>query len=420
MNKYLKKAVTPTRLAALPLRNRIIKAATYEGKTPAGIPGEALLNFHREICEGGVGMTTLGYCTTEADGRINEDMLYLGEYARDSLHTIISTLKHTGAKVSGQMTHCGHFSKNKNLQRLKRPKGPSRHFNSLGATVGMFRTDSMSERDIDYLVDTYYNAALFMKEVGFDAAEIHFSHGYGLSQFISPKTNRRNDRYGGTLENRMRLPLRVLDAVRKAVGDDFPVLGKIGLTDAVKGGLEEDEAVRVAQLLDAGGIDALITSGGTSSYNVMHMFRGESIADGIADMQSSLIAKWMIKAVGPLMFKNYPYEELYFLEGCKRVRDAVKHAKMVYIGGCHTVDSLEKVMSEGIDFVQLGRPLIRDPNFVNGILASGRRYRNDCTECNRCVTTIEAPGGIRCHLRDAELAAAQSGANLREEVRSAL
>ncbi len=93
---------------------------------------------------------------------------------------------------------------------------------------------------------------------------------------------------------------------------------------------------------------------------------------------------------------------------------------MVYIGGCHTVDSLEKVMSEGIDFVQLGRPLIRDPNFVNGILASGRRYRNDCTECNRCVTTIEAPGGIRCHLRDAELAAAQSGANLREEVRSAL
>ncbi len=76
MNKNLNKALTASHLGALPLRNRIIKAATYEGKTPAGIPGDALLNFHREICEGGVAMTTLGYCATEPDGRINEDMLY--------------------------------------------------------------------------------------------------------------------------------------------------------------------------------------------------------------------------------------------------------------------------------------------------------------------------------------------------------
>ncbi|MAZ88752.1 MAG: oxidoreductase [Cellvibrionaceae bacterium] len=402
MNKYLQKALEPAQMGSLTLRNRIVKAATYEGKTPGGAPGQTLLDFHQEICDGGVGMTTIGYCTTEADGRINEDMMYLGDYARDTLQSMVATLKKTGARVSGQMTHCGHFSKNTQLQRLKRPKGPSAQFNALGSSVGMFWTDAMTEKDINYLVDTYYDAALYMKDVGFDAAEIHFSHGYGLSQFISPKTNRRNDRYGGSLENRMRLPLMVLDAVRRAVGDEFPILGKMGLTDAVKGGLTEDEAVGVAQLLDGAGIDALITSGGTSSYNVMHMFRGESIANGIADMQSNAFTRGLFKALGPFIFKNYPYKELYFLDGCKRVRDAVKQAKMVYIGGCHTAESLQTVMAEGIDFVQLGRPLIRDPQLVNRLKDKGERYRNGCTECNLCVTTIEAPGGIRCHLREAE------------------
>ncbi|NIB42919.1 NADH:flavin oxidoreductase [Pseudomaricurvus alkylphenolicus] len=398
-SQHLQRAFEPARLGSLELRNRVIKAATYEGKSPGGIPGKELYEFHREICQGGVGMTTIGYCTTEADGRISEEMMFLGDEAREPLKQMITELKHTGARISGQMTHCGHFSKNRNLQRLKRPKGPSPQFNNLGMAVGMFWTDAMTERDIDTLVQSYHDAGVYMKEVGFDAAEIHFSHGYGLSQFISPKTNRRNDRYGGSLENRMRLPLRVLEAVRKAVGDDFPILGKMGLTDAVKGGLSEDEAVGVAKMLDAGGIDALITSGGTSSYNVMHMFRGDSIAEGIADMQPNALMRWLFRQMGPKIFKQYPYKELYFLDGCRRVRDVVKNAQMVYIGGCHTLESLAQVMAEGIDFVQLGRPLIRDPAFVNNAMAAPDTYHSGCTECNRCVTTIEAPGGIVCHLR---------------------
>lgn len=399
MPQGLARALSPAQLGSLPLRNRIIKAATFEGKTPAGQLTDDLYQFHREICEGGVGMTTIGYCTTEADGRIHENMLYLGEYARQPLQEIVRKLKQTGAKVSGQITHCGHFSKNAALQRLCRPKGPSPQINPLGLTVGRPWSDGMSERDIDYLVDTYYNAGLYMKEVGFDAAEIHFSHGYGLSQFISPKTNKRNDQYGGSLHNRMRLPLRVLEAVRKAVGDDFPILGKIGLTDAVKGGLNEEEAIEVASLLDHAGIDALITSGGTSSYNVMHMFRGDSIAAGMAEIQPNKFMKQMFKWFGHLLFKDYPYEELYFLEGCQRVRDKVKNAQMLYIGGCHTSESLDKVMSLGIDFVQLGRPLIKDPALVNNLQHLGMAYQNGCINCNRCVTSIDVPGGVYCPLR---------------------
>ena len=398
MNLDLQRAFSPARLGRLELRNRIIKAATFEGKTPSGVPGSEFLDFHKKICDGGIGMTTLAYCATEADGRIHEDMMFMGDEIRQPLSSIIAELQATGAKVSGQMGHCGHFSRNRNLQRLRRPLGPSPHFNSLGFTVGRPWAGAMTQSDIDYFIDSFHHAALLMKEVGFDAVEIHFGHGYGLSQFISPKTNRRNDKYGGSIENRMRVPLMALEAVRKAVGEDFPILGKMGLTDAVAGGLDRAEALVVAETLDKAGITALITSGGTSSHNVMPMFRGDSIAPGIIDTAPNLFAKTLFRLVAPRMFKDHPYRELYFLDGCKQVRDRVRNAQMVYVGGCHTMASLETVMAAGIDFVQLGRALIKDPAYVNNAVRQQENYTNGCTHCNYCVTSIDRPDGVHCKL----------------------
>jgi len=398
MSSYFDKAFSPATLGSLPLKNRIIKAATYEGKTPDGMPGDDLLNFHKAIVSGGTAMTTIGYCTTEADGRINDQMMWMHEGIRDWLTGMTQELKRTspGAKVSGQMTHCGNFSKNTKLMRLKRPLGPSRRVNLIGAVAGMPVAGSMTTGDIDYLVQTYYDAARLMKDTGFDAIEIHFSHGYGLSQFISPKTNRRNDKYGGSLLNRMRLPLRALEAVRKAVGDDFPILGKMGLTDGIKNGLHIDEAIEVGALLDKGGIDALICSGGTSSFNPMMYFRGDTLEKGLIEVEKNPLMKLGLKIIGPRLFRFYPYQELYFLEDAKRVRERVQ-CQMVYIGGCTDIQSIEKVMQEGFDFVQLGRPLIKDPDFVKHAMADPD-YKNGCTHCNRCASLIEAPGGIYCPL----------------------
>ena len=398
MSDHLTKAFSPATLGQLPLKNRILKAATYEGKTPDGIPGELLLNFHKGIVQGGTAMTTIGYCTTEADGRINDQMMWMHEGIRDQLTHMNRELKDAapGVAISGQMTHCGNFSKNRKLQRLKRPLGPSRQFNSLGAASGMPFAGAMTVRDIDYLVQTYADAARLMKETGFDAVEIHFSHGYGLSQFISPRTNRRTDEYGGSLTNRMRLPLRALEAVRKAVGGDFPILGKIGLTDGIKDGLHIDEAIEVAAMLDTAGIDALICSGGTSSFNPMLYFRGDTLEKGLIEVEKNPIMKLGLKLIGSRMFRFYPYEELYFLDDAKRVRDRV-NCQMVYIGGCTDVPSIEKVMAEGFDFIQLGRPLIKDPDFVKHAMAD-RNYKNGCIHCNRCASLIEAPGGIYCPL----------------------
>lgn len=392
------RAFTPARLGSLELKNRIIKAATYEGLTPGGVPSESLTAFHRRLAEGGVAMTTIAYCTTEADGRISEDMMYMHAGIEKELRTLTDTIHAAGARVSGQVAHCGNFSKNRNLQRLKRPLGPSPRINMLGIPAGLPIAGAMTKTDIDHLVETYRDTAARMKRVGFDAIELHFGHGYALSQFISPKTNRRNDDYGGTHANRMRLSLRVLEATRGAVGEDFPILGKISMNDGVKGGVTWDEGIEVARTLDQAGIDALVASGGTSSFNPMLMFRGPSIVHGMIEIEKNPIARLGMRLVAPMMFRDYPYEELYFLERTQRIRDAVD-CSVVYLGGCSTRESLDRALAAGFDFVQLGRTLIKDPDFPRRAQEADD-YDSGCTHCNRCVALIDHPDGIRCPLND--------------------
>jgi len=192
----------------------------------------------------------------------------------------------------------------------------------------------------------------------------------------------------------MRLPLRVLEAVRKAVGDDFPILGKMGLTDGVKGGLEIDEALKVAALLDKGGIDCLIPSGGTSSMNPMLLFRGDNIWGPLLKAETNPLLWLGIFMMKPFMFFDYPYEEMYFLDGARRVRDTVKNAKVCYIGGVSTVESIEKAISE-FDFIEMARALIADPALVKHA-SSNPQYRNPCTHCNKCAALIKSDTGVYC------------------------
>lgn len=398
-SELLHKALSPARLNGLNLRNRLIKAATFEGKSPGGQPGEELRRFHERLGRGGIGMTTLGYCAAEADGRIHSDMIYMDEYLRPWLTDFISSVQQTGARVAGQLSHCGNFSKNKAL-RGKRPLGPSFGLNMMGLASGLPFAGSLTIPQIRQRVQVFADAARFMTSVGFDAIEIHFGHGYGLSQFISPITNKRKDAYGGSLSNRMRFPLEVLAAVRAAVGDDFPLLGKISMSDGVRNGISYDDAVEIAALLDQGGIDAIVCSGGTSSMNPMLLFRGDSIAKGLIEQEQNPLMKVGLRLFASSMFRNYPYQDLYFLEQAKRIRARVS-CNVCYIGGVCSNDNIRTVMAEGFDFMQLGRGLLFDPDFANHAGAEPD-YRNACTHCNQCATLIEAPGGIRCPLSPAE------------------
>lgn len=377
----------------LTLRNRLIKAATFEGKSPGGVPSEALIRFHERIGQGGIGMTTLAYCAAESDGRIHEDMMYMHEGIRPSLERLIRTVQATGAKVSGQLGHCGAFTKNAEFSGT-RPLGPSKGMNALGLAAGLGRIAEMNKLQIRERVRVIGRAAAFMKAVGFDAIEVHFGHGYGISQFISPKTNKRKDEYGGTLQNRMRFGLEVLAEVRTQVGDDFPLLGKISMTDGVKGGVTYDDAVEIAAMLEAGGLDVIVCSGGTSSMNPMLLFRGDSMVPGLIKHEKSSVMKLGIRLAAPFIFKDYPYEEMYFLDQARRIRERVQ-CGVCYIGGVCTNDSVRTVMDAGFDFIQLGRALIFDPDLPRHA-RSRPGYRNGCSHCNQCATLIEAPGGIYC------------------------
>lgn len=389
----MEKYSSPANLNGLTLRNRFIKAGTFEGMTPGGVPSEQLLEFHRAFALGEVGMTTVGYCATEADGRLNENMMYMHEGIRSELSSVIDSLHKAGTKVSGQMGHCGGFTKNRELQR-PRAKGPSFGLNLLGAARGMLFCDAMTEADIQALVKTYYNAAVFMKSVGFDALEIHFGHGYGLCQFMSPKTNRRTDRYGGSVENRMRLPLQVLDAVREAVGDDFPIIGKISMFEGVKNGLSFDDALKMSTLFDRGGIDGLITSAGTSTMSPMLMLHGENILQPMLKAEKEIFMRLVLRVAGTFMFKDHPYRENFFLDHARQLREKV-NCNLIYIGGASNAQSFEILMQEGFDFIQLGRALLRDP-YLPRKLKSNPNYKSPCDHCNECIATIEHPDGIHC------------------------
>jgi 2,4-dienoyl-CoA reductase-like NADH-dependent reductase (Old Yellow Enzyme family) len=396
MTAPLDKCFSPARLNGLELRNRIIRAATFEGMTAGGKPSDKLIGLHSAMAENGVAMTTVAYCAVEPDGRVMDEMMYMHEDIRPQLERMTAAVHAAGGAISGQMSHCGNFSQNRSFQG-KRPLGPSRMLNMSGLPFGLLFAGAMGSADMDRLVRNFHDAAVFMKSAGFDAVEIHFGHGYGLSQFISPKTNRRKDEYGGSITNRMRLPLRVLEAVRKALGDDFPILGKIGLTDGVKDGLKIDEALEVAGMLDKGGIDCLIPSGGTSSMNPMLLFRGDSLMEGLIENEKNWLMRQSLRLIGPLLFKKYPYEELYFLDGARRVRDRVD-CKVCYVGGVSTLESLETAITE-FDFVQMGRALIKDPALVKNASAGGG-YVNGCNHCNRCAAMIKNPGGIHCVLNN--------------------
>lgn len=393
MSDELQRCFNPAQLNGLTLKNRFIKAGTFEGMTPGGKVTSRLQQFHERIAQGGVAMTTIGYCAVENDGRLHQDMMYMHEGIRRPLTQMLESLHSLGVRVSGQMGFAGAFSKNTQLDR-KRPLGPSFTYNALGIAKGMFFCDAMTQHDIRNLVRTYQRAAVYMKSVGFDCLEIHFGHGYGLCQFISPKTNRRTDEYGGSLLNRMRLPLEVLAGVREAVGDDFPLIGKISMSEGVRGGLDYEDALEVSRLLDRNGLDGIVTSGGTSTMNPMLMFRGNSIFQPMLKAEKSPLMRMMLRLAGPRLFREYPYEELYFLEQARRIREAVQ-CKLIYVGGASNNNSFATLIREGFDFIQLGRTLLSDPDLPLTARAT-HNFRSRCVHCNECVATIEHPAGIHC------------------------
>ena len=352
-----------TAIKGMVLRNRLIRSATWEGMCDLdGRPSEKLINWYRDLAQGGIGLIITGYAYVRPDGKHNTGQMgiYTHDFADDYRH-MTHAVHDAGGKIAIQLVHGGGQSNAKTAGR--KPLAPS------AVKVDQFpeMPEELAKDEIDKIVAAFGKAAFRAKLWGFDAVQLHGAHGFLINQFLSPLTNRRTDAYGGSMGNRCRFLLDVYRKVRETVGADYPVLIKLNATDFVEGGLEIDDAIYAAQKLAEAGIDAIEVSAGTPAS-------GEK---------------------SPVRVKiTNPKKEAYNLELACRIKKAV-NCPLIVVGGFRSYKVVEKAIRDyGIDYIAMSRPLIREPGLANRWL-QGNHNPARCISCNSCfMGGLE--GGIYC------------------------
>lgn len=387
--------LAPARLGPVALRNRVIKAATFEGAAPQGLVTDRLIDYHLAVAEGGVGMTTVAYLAVTPEGRTHAEQIHWRPEAIPSLRRLTEAVHGAGAAVSAQIGHAGPVA---NGASNGAPSiAPSRAFNPLSMRFHRVAT----EADLDRIVEAHAEAARYAIEAGFDAIEVHLGHNYLASAFLSPRLNRRKDRYGGTLAGRATFPRRIIAAVREAAaaaGAPIAVTAKLNMRDGYRGGLDLPDSLEFARMLEADGhLDALELTGGSSLMNPMYLFRGGAPVKEMAQrMPMPAPLRAGIRLSGHTFFREYPWRRLYFLEHARAFRAALR-MPLILLGGITDLPAMEQAMAEGFEYVALGRALLREPDLLRRI-AADRTTVSRCTHCNLCMSTIYT--GTHCHLAE--------------------
>lgn len=384
-------ALEPATLGGLQLRNRIIKTATFEGMSRGGRPSDDLLKHHETLAAGGVGMTTVAYAAVSKPGRTFGDQLVISQDSAEGLAAIADAVHVQGGAIGIQLGHCGGFTKLRPVGRLC-PRGPSWGFNAYGALQAIPMVRPMSEADMEATAAEFATAAARVVDLGFDSVELHLGHGYLLSQFLSPVTNRRRDAYGGDLDGRLRFPLMVVRAVRAAVPSGTPVLAKINLSDGVPGGSTVDDAVIICNEIADAGVDGVVLSGGIVSRNAFYLLRGERPLGAMIRTEKNWLQKGALATFGPLVVRRYQFEPMFFLEMAREVRRQVD-VPLVLLGGITGREHVDRAMQEGFDFVAMGRALISDPDLTHQ-MRDNPKAEARCDQCNLCVAKMDL--GVRC------------------------
>jgi 2,4-dienoyl-CoA reductase-like NADH-dependent reductase (Old Yellow Enzyme family) len=373
----------PAQLGPVELRNRILKAATFEGMSRKNVVSDTLVEFHRKMAAGGLAMTTVSYVAVARDAMGAPGEIYIHDQAAEGLARIAGVVHGEGARIAAQLGHAGAVG----VYSGKRVLGPSR-----GRTIMGSRVEEITPGQIDEVVGQFAAGAALLSAAGFDSLELHFGHHYLISAFMSPRWNKRKDDFGGSVENRARFPQQILRAVRAAAGDRVAVTAKMNMTDGVRGGLQVEESLEFAKIFEAEGIfDALELTSGGSQANQMFMFRGGAPRKEMAKVLPNP-QRLGFKVAGRFIFKEYPFEELYFLDMARRFRKELS-LPLILLGGINTVDSIHRAMDEGFDFVAMGRALLREPDLVNR-MKDGTATEGTCIHCNKCMVSIYS--GTRC------------------------
>jgi 2,4-dienoyl-CoA reductase-like NADH-dependent reductase (Old Yellow Enzyme family) len=307
--------------------------------------------MYAELARGGVGLIITGHMFVRPDGKAHLEQA--GAHCDDFLPELSSLAQAAhgeGGKIAVQLNFAGLRAWPEVLEG-RPPLAPSAVADPRSETVGR----EMSPQEIRELAAAYGQAARRMKEAGFDAVQIHGAHGYMVSQFLSPLTNRRQDRWGGDIQGRMAFLLAVYGEIRAQVGEEYPVMIKLGMADGIEGGLRLEESLEVVRRLEEAGIALIEISCG---------FGGERFQP-IGAQPSS------------------PEEEGYFLPWARAIR-RTSQVPLALVGGLRSQAVMEGIVEGGLaDFVSLSRPFLREPDFVNR-LRVGLEGASPCISCGRC------------------------------------
>ena len=385
------KIFTPCKIGPVELRNRTIRSAAFENMAYGNSPSQDLYDYHVAVARGGIGMTTVAYAAVSQSGLSFDGQLWMREEIVPELRKLTDAVHAEGAKVSIQLGHCGNMTHRYTCGCT--PVGASSGFNLYSPTF----VRGLRKEEILQIVEDFGKAVDLARLAGFDCVEIHAGHGYLISQFLSPYTNRRHDEFGGSLENRMRFMRLVIKRVMQEARDDMGVIVKVNMYDGFKRGMQRDECLEVAKELERLGVHALVLSAGFVSKAPMAVMRGAMPLKTLAHYMNPWKFWWLkagLAIAGRKMIPTVPYKDAYFLEDARFFR-ANLSLPLIYVGGMVDRRQMEQVLDEGFVAFQMARALVRDTDFVNK-LRREEICRSECGHSNYCIGrmyTLE----MRCH-----------------------
>ena len=322
------------------LENRLCKAAMTEGLAGAdGIPGAALNRLYGLWSDGGAGLLLSGNVQIDRDHLERPGNVIVDREPDAATMTALQQWAAAGTRAGNhfwaQISHAG-----RQCQKIINPTPKAPSAVKLGLPGGQFGEPvPMTDADIEAVITGFARCARVLKEAGFTGVQLHSAHGYLLSQFLSPRSNQRSDRWGGSLENRARILLESVAAVREAVGPAFPIGVKLNSADFQRGGFDFTESLQVAKWLQAAGVDLLEISGGT--YEQPRLLNVE----GIEPVEDQAIAQ------------STRAREAYFVDFAQAMRQELSMPLMV-TGGLRRRDAMESALESGAaDVVGIGRPM---------------------------------------------------------------
>ncbi|HXK46682.1 MAG TPA: NADH:flavin oxidoreductase [Deltaproteobacteria bacterium] len=382
-------------ISGVTLRNRVIRTATHEGLgDKEGRPMPDLTDLYLRLARGGVGAIITGYAAVQKNGRT---MLNMRMFDRDELiedyRKMNTQLDELGVPIINQIAHGGGQTSKRVIG--EQPAAPTKRKYPLFSSTAR----ELSDNEIEEIINSFVSAVERSRRAGFSGVQLHAAHGYLLNEFLSPHLNMRNDRWGGSLENRFRIVAEIMRRSREKVGS-YPILAKISAYDGEKNGIRIDEGVKIAEAFQKSGCDAIEVSCGGSEDG----FNATRVPKVPMDAALALIPWWrslprtqkiLMRIIGPLVLKrNFP---LYNFNV-----DAATHIKanvdipVIVVGGIRRLRDMENIISEKkADYVSMCRPFIIEPDIVNKF-RSGTQDESKCINCGFCLMGVTG-AKVRCY-----------------------